>query len=129
MIYPEFLKKGNTIGICAPSAGIGEDDFADFEISLSHLKGQGWAIKETESVRSGLDESAPPAIRAKEFNELINNKDVNAIICASGGDFLISMLPYVDAEAIKKNPKWVQGYSDPTSLLYYVTTKLDLATI
>ena len=129
MIYPEFLKKGNTIGICAPSAGIGEDDFADFDISLSHLKAEGWAIKETTSVRSGLDESAPPEIRAKEFNALIKDTDVNAIICASGGDFLISMLPHVDAEAIKKNPKWVQGYSDPTSLLYYITTKLDIATI
>ena len=129
MIYPEFLKAGNTVGICAPSSGIGEDDFAEFEISLSHLKGQGWLIKETGSVRSGLDESAPPQVRGKEFNELIADNNVNAIICASGGDFLISMLPYVDAEAIRKNPKWIQGYSDPTSLLYYVTTVLDVATI
>ena len=129
MIYPEFLKKGDTVGICAPSAGIGEDDFADFDTSISHLKKQDWLIKETASVRSGLDESAPAAVRGKEFNELINNKDTRAVICASGGDFLISMLPYVDAEAIKKDPKWVQGYSDPTSLLYYITTKLDIATI
>lgn len=129
MIYPEFLKKGSTVGICAPSAGIGEDDFADFEISLSHLKKQGWGIKETEGVRTGLDESAPPKVRGKEFNQLVCDVDTRAILCASGGDFLISMLPYVDAEAIKKNPKWVQGYSDPTSLLYYITTKLDIATI
>ncbi len=129
MIYPEFLKKGDMIGICAPSAGIGKDDFDEFEISLSHLKNEGWNIKETASVRSGLDESAPPEIRAEEFNELINNKDARAVICASGGDFLISMLPDVDAEAIKNDPKWIQGYSDPTSLLYYVTTVLDIATI
>lgn len=129
MIYPEFLKKGDTVGICAPSAGIGEQDFAEFDVSLYHLRKQDWNIKETASVRSGLDESAPPKIRGAEFNELSRNQDVRAIICASGGDFLISMLPYVDANAIKADPKWIQGYSDPTSLLYYVTTALDVATI
>ena len=129
MIYPKFLRRGDTVGICAPSAGIGEEDFAEFDLSLSHLKGEGWKIKETASVRSGLDESAPPEVRGAEFNELARDKNVNAILCASGGDFLISMLPYVDTEAIKADPKWIQGYSDPTSLLYYVTTALDVATI
>ncbi len=129
MIYPEFLKKGGTIGICAPSAGIGEDDFNEFDISLSHLRKQDWLIKETPSVRSGLDESAPANVRGAEFNDLVFDREVNAILCASGGDFLISMLPYVDTEMLKVMPKWIQGYSDPTSLLYYVTTALDIATI
>ena len=129
MIYPNFLKNGDTIGICAPSAGIGEGDFAEFDLSLSHLHRAGWSTKETASVRSGLDESAPPETRGAEFNALANDKDVRAILCASGGDFLISMLPHIDADAIKSDPKWIQGYSDPTSLLYYVTTALDVATI
>lgn len=129
MIYPKFLRRGDTVGICAPSAGIGEEDFAEFDLSLSHLKGEGWNIKETASVRSGLDESAPPEVRGAEFNELARDKNVNAILCASGGDFLISMLPHVDTEAIKADPKWIQGYSDPTGLLYYVTTALDVATV
>ena len=129
MIYPSFLKRDDTIGICAPSAGIGEDDFADFDVSLSHLRSQGWNIKETASVRSGLDESACAEIRGAEFNSLVRDNEVKAILCASGGDFLITMLPYVDGEALKVAPKWIQGYSDPTSLLYYVTTALDIATV
>lgn len=129
MIYPKFLKAGDTVGICAPSSGIGESDFAEFDNSLSNLRSEGWKIKETASVRSGLDESAPPAVRGAEFNELARDKEINAILCASGGDFLISMLPYVDVEAIKSDPKWIQGYSDPTGLLYYVTTALDIATV
>ena len=129
MIYPDFLKNGDTVGICAPSAGIGPDDFEEFDVSLSHLKKRGYSIYETASVRSGLIESAPPAIRGAELNELFARDDVKAVLCASGGDFLITMLPYIDAEAIKASPKWIQGYSDPTSLLYYVTTVLDIATI
>ena len=129
MIYPEFLKVGDTVGICAPSSAIGEEDFAEFDLSLSHFRSRGWSVKETASVRTGLDESAPPEIRGAELNQLLKDDSVKAIVCASGGDFLISMLPYVDAEALKSSPKWIQGYSDPTSLLYYVTTALDIATV
>lgn len=129
MIYPKFLKNGDTVGICAPSAGIGEEDFPEFDRSLFHLELEGYRIKETASVRSGLAESAPPEVRGAELNELIGDGDVNAVICATGGDFLISMLRYVDFDALRENPKWIQGYSDPTSLLYTVTTKLDIATI
>lgn len=128
MIYPKFLENGSTVGICAPSAGVSPIDL-DFDTSLNTLKAEGYNIKLTENVRNELLESAPPHIRAKEFNGLVGSGDVDAIICASGGDFLISMLPYVDYEAFSHSPKWVQGYSDPTSLLYSITTKLDIATI
>lgn len=39
------------------------------------------------------------------------------------------MLSEVDFNAIKDNPKWLQGYSDPTGLLFTITTNLDIATI
>jgi muramoyltetrapeptide carboxypeptidase LdcA involved in peptidoglycan recycling len=51
------------------------------------------------------------------------------IWCASGGEILIDMLPYIDLDNISRNIKWIQGYSDPSTLLYLVTTKLDIATI
>ena len=129
MIYPKFLTTGDTVGVCAPSAGIGEKDFLTFDRSLLHLRCEGYEIKETANVRTGLYESAPPEIRGSELNELLRDEKVRTVICATGGDFLISMLPYVDFDALKADPKWIQGYSDPTSLLYTVTTKLDIATI
>ena len=51
------------------------------------------------------------------------------VMCAAGGDFVLEMLPYVNSENIVNNPKWIMGASDPTSLLYYVTTKFDIATL
>ena len=39
------------------------------------------------------------------------------------------MLPYVDFKLIAKNPKYVVGFSDPTGLLFPITTKYDIATI
>ncbi|MBQ6334125.1 MAG: LD-carboxypeptidase [Erysipelotrichaceae bacterium] len=128
MIYPEFLKKDDLIGICAPSAGVGHKLEA-YETSLEVLKEKGYLVKESASVRRDDVRSASASRRGKELNELVKDPEVKAIICAAGGDFMLEMLPYVDFEAIRKNPKWLSGASDPTNLLFTVTTMLDVATL
>ena len=128
MQYPSFLKEKDIIGITAPSAGVG-DDIPSFEKSLTTLKNHGYKIKETTSTRNKGFVSTTSKKRAQELDELITDKNVKLIICASGGDFLIDMLPFIDWNHIKENPKWIMGYSDPTYLLYITTTKLDIATI
>ena len=127
MIYPKFLNNKSTIGITAPSAGVGHK-LESFDLSIKNIN-KHFNIIETESVRNNNVVSNIPQIRGKEFNELINNKDVDMIFCACGGDFCISSLEYIDFESFKNNPKWIEGYSDPTSILYYITTKYDIATI
>lgn len=128
MIYPNFIKKDEIIGICAPSAGVGGKK-ESFDSSIKTIKSYGFKIKETESVRNDSEPSAEAKIRGKEFNDLIKDKSVKMIMSASGGDYNIEMLPFIDEEAVKANPKWVMGASDPTNILYYLTTKLDIATL
>ena len=129
MIYPEFLKENDTIGITAPSGGCYEGKVLELELSEKQLGHAGFNVIETGNTRLPGVVSSSGEVRAAELSELFNNPEVKAIICARGGDFLIDMLPYVDYDIIKNNPKWIQGYSDPTSLLYSITTKLDIATI
>lgn len=128
MIYPNFIKKDEIIGICAPSAGVGGKK-ESFDSSIKTIKSYGFKIKETESVRNDSEPSADAKIRGKEFNDLIKDKSVKMIMSASGGDYNIEMLPFIDEDAVKANPKWVMGASDPTNILYYLTTKLDIATL
>ena len=128
MKYPHFLNNGSTIGITAMSAGVGKK-IEEFNLSVENICKNGFKVIETESVRVNNFISATGEQRAKEFDELIINNDVDMIMCAAGGDFALEMLPFVDGEHILKNPKWIMGASDPTSLLYYVTTKLDIATL
>lgn len=128
MIYPNFIKKDEIIGICAPSAGVGGKK-ESFDSSIKTIKSYGFKIKETESVRNDSEPSAEAKIRGQEFNDLIKDKSVKMIMSASGGDYNIEMLPFIDEEAVKANPKWVMGASDPTNILYYLTTKLDIATL
>lgn len=128
MRYPQFIKKGNTIGITAPSAGI-LDKIESYERSIQQLNAHGFLCVETENVRSSGFVSSDKSQRAKQVMELYHNEDVQAIICATGGDFLNEILPEIDYEYIKANPKWIQGYSDPTSLLYSILVNCDQGTI
>ena len=129
MIYPKFLKENDTIGICAPSAGIGEEKTKYFEKSLENIKKEVYQIKETASVRNEGVVSNTGKIRGEEFNQLVKDETVDMIWCASGGDMLVEMLDFVDEKAFIQNPKWVSGYSDPTTLLFHITTNLDIATL
>lgn len=128
MKYPKFIKQNGTIGICAPSAGIG-DKSEDFDIAEKVLKEHGYHIVETDSVRSKELRSADAKTRAKELKELFTNDKVDIVMAAAGGDFLYEMLGETDFETMQNHPKWLLGMSDPTSLLFTYTVKYDVATM
>ena len=85
MIYPDFPGEGDTIGICAPSAGVGRK-LESFDRSLSFLRKKGFRIIETNSVRQDDIRSARAHVRGSEFNQLVADKSVKAVISASGGE-------------------------------------------
>ncbi len=128
MIYPEFLKKGDLIGICAPSAGVGKK-LEDYENSLDTLRTKGYSIKETAHVRVNSERGGTAKERADELKELYMDPAVKFVMCAAGGDFLSEMLEYTDFEAMKEHPKFLTGMSDPTGLLFPYTAMCDVATI
>lgn len=131
MIYPKFLKENDWIGITAPSDGtIEETDIYRLENAIKKFEELNYKIKETNDVRTSIKgKSAPSKVQAKELEDLFKDEEIKCIICAGGGDFLLEMLSEVNFEVIKDNPKWLQGYSDPTGLLFTITTNLDIATI
>lgn len=128
MIYPAFLTPGKTVGITAPSAGAGHK-LTSYDRSLAAIRGAGYDFRETASVRVDGFVSADAKTRATELMSLVNDPSVDMLMMATGGDFMMEILPYLDFEAIRRHPKWMQGYSDVTNLLYPVTTLLDIATI
>ncbi len=131
MIYPKFLNKHDTIGVTAPSDGITDEvKLKRLDNAIKNFDSRGFNIKETPNVRCSIKgRSSSSKERARELEELYEAKDVKAIITSGGGDFLLEMLSEVDFDIIKDNPKWLQGYSDPTGLLFTITTNLDIATI
>ncbi len=128
MIIPEFLKKGDIIGVTAASCGV-LDKIDKYENSINNIKKYGFKIKETSNVRTSGIVSSSDIERAKELESLYLDNEVKMISIASGGDFLFDMLDNIDYSIIKDNIKWISGSSDPTSLLFLITTNYDIATI
>lgn len=131
MIYPEFLKEHDTIGVTAPSDGIiDEVKLKRLDNAIKNFEDRSFIIKETPNVRCSVKgRSSSSKERAEELESLYKDDNVKTIITSGGGDFLLEMLSELDFNVIKDNPKWLQGYSDPTGLLFTITTNLDIATV
>ena len=132
MKYPEYLKKGDSIAVTAPSAGIvDEKKLMEYENAIQNLKKMGFSFLETKNVRT--DEKGRSSLakeRAKQFMQVWENEEISAIICAAGGDFACEMLDDLDFKRLRNSkPKWLQGFSDITNLGFILTTNLDIATI
>ena len=128
MIYPKKLFQGTTSGITAPSDGIVDSiKQKRLEHAKQMFQKKGYNILETSHVRhSEKGKSAESLIQAKELESLFQNSQVNYIIAAAGGDFLLEILPYINWNVIKENPKWLQGYSDITFLLFILTAQFSV---
>ena len=59
---------------------------------------------------------------------MFKNKEVKAIFCACGGYNVNAVFDYLDYNEIKKNPKIVCGYSDPTSIINAIYAQTGLIT-
>lgn len=131
MIFPEFLRKGSTIGVPAPSSGAYDEPHVNRYInSKRQLEEAGYKVILSKNInKSEKCRSASAEERAEEINTMFQSEDINFIMCAAGGEFLVEILPYIDFKKIADKPKYIQGFSDPTGLLFPITTKYDIATI
>jgi muramoyltetrapeptide carboxypeptidase len=124
IIKPKRLKKGDTLGLVAPAGFITEKNLND---SIKNLETLGFRVVYSENILAkygylgGTDE-----IRAADLNLMFKQNDVDGIVCARGGYGCSRILPMLDYEMIKNNPKVLIGYSDITSLLYAIFAKTGL---
>ena len=129
MIFPKYLSDNDTLGVTACSCGVLKK-INKYEDSINNVKNVGkFNIIETSNVRTDGVVSSDRYTRKNELESLYKDDNVKAITIASGGDFLSDMLSILDYDTIRNNVKWLCGSSDPTSLLFTVTTNLDIATI
>ena len=130
MKYPKFIKENDCIGVIAPSAGAKDElKINKYKNAKKNLEGFGYKLVLSNNIyKCNRGRSASKLVRAKEVNKFFDS-DIDLIMCASGGEFLIEVLPFVDFNLLVKKPKYVCGFSDPTGLLFPITTKYDIATI
>lgn len=129
MILPNKLKKGDKIGVIAPSSPITEESLETINNSILLMESSGFSIEFGKYVFTNeLGYSATAKQKAEDINNMFTNSEIKAIFCASGGANSNSTFEYLDYEVIKNNPKILCGFSDSTSLTNMITEKTGLVT-
>ncbi|MCT4783623.1 MULTISPECIES: S66 family peptidase [Exiguobacterium] len=126
---PSALQPGDTVGIMTPSFPAPVRFPERYERGLQQLRQMGFRViegacaRQTEGYRSASIQA-----RADEFNALIRDPEVKAVISTIGGTNSNSLLPYLDYDALRRNPKIIMGYSDVTALLLACHVKAGVVT-
>lgn len=128
-MIPSKLKKGDTIGVIAPSNYIEKDDLEYINASIALMEASGFKVKFGKYVfEDTLGYGTSPEKRAADINWAFKDDEVKAIMCVKGGEDSNTTLDYIDYEMIKKHPKIICGFSDNTSILNAIHEKTGLVT-
>ncbi len=118
IIKPNKLQQGQTIGLIAPGSFITEEELNK---AITNIESLGFKIKLSKNILqkygylAGTDEQ-----RLEDIHQMFADDSVEGIICVRGGYGCSRLLPNLNYELIKSNPKPLIGYSDVTALLIAV---------
>ena len=128
-MIPSKLKKGDTIGVIAPSNYIEKDDLEYINASIALMEASGFKVKFGKYVfEDTLGYGTSPEKRVADINWAFKDDEVKAIMCVKGGEDSNTILDYIDYEMIKKHPKIICGFSDNTSIINVIHEKAGLVT-
>lgn len=128
-MIPSKLKKGDTIGVIAPSNYIEKDDLEYINASIALMEASGFKVKFGKYVfEDTLGYGTSPEKRAADINWAFTDDEVKAIMCVKGGEDSNTALDYIDYKMIKNHPKIICGFSDNTSILNAIHEKTGLVT-
>ena len=129
MIKPNRLKKGDKVAVVSLSwGGLGDEDLIHkYYIAKERLENDfGLEVVAMPNALKGSQfVYEHPEARAKDLMDAFSDKSIKGIFCAIGGDDTIRLLPYIDYEVIKNNPKVFMGYSD-TTVNHFMMNKVGL---
>ena len=118
-VIPPRVRRGDTIGVCAPAGAVKPERFAT---GLERL-GDAFRVRVTPSVSAPHAPGVPSYlaasddIRLAELESLLADRDVRAVVLARGGYGIARILPRLDPELLRRDPKPIVGFSDATALL------------
>lgn len=123
------LNYGDTIGVIAPDKALKSTDKKYLENATKYFESLGLKVKYGKYLFSDEEYCAgTPKERAEDLNNMFSDKEVKAIFTVKGGDMANGILPYIDFENIKNNPKIFLGMSDITVLLCAINKMTGLIT-
>ncbi|MFF3843783.1 S66 peptidase family protein [Streptomyces sp. NPDC002328] len=116
--YPPKPSPGDRIAVVSPGAGLPGLFPRPFELGLKRLR-EDYELEPVEYPTTRKMGSTPQE-RADDLHAAFADPDVKAVMASIGGDDQITVLPFLDRELIRANPKPFFGMSDNTNLLAYL---------
>lgn len=118
------------VRLVAPSMSLAEKDKTKISKAKEYFKSLGYLLTTGKYIFDKGSYFGCSSIknRVEDLMNAFLDKNVKIIVCADGGYNVNQILPYLDYEIIKENPKMIIGYSDITALLIAITKKADLIT-
>lgn len=126
-ILPRRIREGGTIGLAAPAGVLrSQDQLSD---AIADVASLGFQVKTGRHLLARFGFLAgTDAQRAEDLMDLFADPDVDAILAVRGGWGCARILPLLDYDVIRQNPKPLIGYSDITALLLAIYAKTGLVT-
>lgn len=115
MIFPEKLKRGDRIAIISPSSPVKEeyiDRAAEFFVS----EGFEPVVMPCAKGPSSGSYASSAENRLNDFMEAWKDSSIRAILCSRGGYGAVHLLRDLPTEFLRRDPKWLIGYSDISAL-------------
>jgi muramoyltetrapeptide carboxypeptidase len=112
---PPYLQPGDTVGLVCPAGAMPVERISECLRVLNEewgfLTKTGNTIGRQFNYFSGTDEE-----RLTDFQQMLDDDEVKAILCARGGYGMTRIIDKINFRKFKKNPKWIIGFSDITVL-------------
>ena len=127
MLTPKYLTSGDTIGIVAPARKVKQEEISSFLTLL-----ESWGLKYRFGENTFKEEnqySASDEDRAKDFQGMLDDPSIRAIISTRGGYGSLRTLRHLDFSGFEKDPKWVVGFSDITIFHSFINKYLNTESI
>ena len=116
--YPAKPRPGDRVAVVSPSTALPAIFPHVHELGLRRLRDElGLEPVEYPTTRQW---QADPRDRARDLNAAFADPTITAVLATVGGDDQVTVIPHLDDEVLRANPKPFFGYSDNTNLLNHL---------
>ena len=124
----EYLKEGDLVAIAFVAKHI-KMEMCNY--AIRHLKSAGFNLFPIDPKvfkRSGMF-SGKEEDRVSYFQTILDDTNIRAIFFARGGFGSIKIIDKLKVDNFYKNPKWLIGFSDITTIFSHINSKIDIPVI
>ncbi len=128
--FPAPLRPGDTIAVTSPSSGVEGPGARRVAFCVDWLRRAGYEVVVGECMDGSGLTAGPADRRAAELTAMLCDPEVRCVVPPWGGDTGIDVVDLLDWDALAQaDPTWLVGFSDISTLLVPVTTRLGWATM